>query len=95
MWGFDSSVAIVGQYGLLLCHALAELFQEAMTALQDIQDEFSTVGGRDHFHRRQPRAGTCDVQAQHLGIISEHAARLAPARDADVKLLLIDRRQRA
>jgi hypothetical protein len=64
---------------LLQSEALAELFQEAMTALQNLQDEFSAVGGRDHFHRRQPRTGTGDVRAQHLGIISEHAARLAPA----------------
>ncbi len=42
----------------------------------------------------QPRAGTGDVRAQHLDIICEHAAGVPPARDADVKLLLIDRRQR-
>jgi hypothetical protein len=78
----------------LQSEALAELFQETMTALQNLKDEFSVVDGRDNFHRRQPRAGTCDVRAQHFDIISEHAAGIASARDADVKLLLIDRRQR-
>jgi hypothetical protein len=46
----------------LQSEALTELFQEAMTALQNSQDEFSMVDGRDHFHRRQPRAGTGDVR---------------------------------
>ena len=39
---------------MLQSEALAELFQEAMTVLQNLQDEFSVVGGRDNFHRRQP-----------------------------------------
>ena len=34
---------------------LAELFQKAMTALQNGLDEFSAVNARDNFHGSQPR----------------------------------------
>jgi hypothetical protein len=49
---------------LLRSEALAELFQKAMTALQNGLDEFSAVNARDNFHRRQPRAGTGDVRTE-------------------------------
>jgi hypothetical protein len=70
--------------------ALAELFQKTLPALQNGLNEFSASNAGDNFHGRQTRAGTGDVRAQHLGIIREHAAGIAPARNADVKLLLMD-----
>jgi hypothetical protein len=56
--------SLVWQNGLLRSEALAELFQEAMTALQNGLDEFSAVNARDNFHGSQTRAGTGDVRAQ-------------------------------
>ena len=64
-----------------------------MAALQNVLDEFLSVNARDNFHRRQPRAGMSDVRTQPFGIVSENLTTLASARDADVKLLLVDGRQ--
>ena len=65
-----------------------------MAALQNVLDEFLSVHARKHFHGGQSRAGTGDVRAQQFDIVSENLAAFAPARDADVKLLLVDGRQR-
>jgi hypothetical protein len=73
---------------------VTELFQEAITALQNTLDEFSAVNARDNFHSRQSRTGPGDVRAQQLGVIGKNAAGVAPARDADVKLFLMDGGQR-
>jgi len=70
--------------------SLAELFEEAMTALQNALDEFSAVDVGDNFHRRQPLAGISDVRTQPFSVISEDLASFSTTRDADVKLLLVD-----
>jgi len=74
--------------------ALAEMFKEAMAALQNALHEFLLANARNNFHGGQPPAGMSDVRTQSVNVISEHLAAFAPARDADVKLLLMDGRQR-
>src|ERR1019366_484599 len=83
--------ATAGRKGLALHQALAELLQKLVTALPDGLAEFVVRNG---FHSGQPRAGARDVRTQQLRIVGEDLAALAPARDADVKLFLADRRQR-
>ena len=77
-----------------LCHALTEMFQEAMPALQNTLDEFLPVKVRNYFHDGQPFVGMCDARTQQILVIGEYLAAFTTARDADVKLLLVDRRQR-
>src|SRR5438034_9117258 len=76
-----------------LRHALTEMFQEAMSALQDTSHEI-LVNVRNNFHDSQPFVGMCDARTQQILVISEYLAPFTTARDADVKLLLVDRRQR-
>ena len=57
-------------------------------------DEFLPVNMRHDFNGGQPRAGMGDVRTQQFSIIGENLAALAPARNADVKLFLIDGGQR-
>ena len=73
--------------------ALAEMFQEAMAALQNALHEFLRVNARNNFHGGQPFAGMRNVRTQSLNVVSEHLAAVPSARDADVELLLMDRRQ--
>ena len=73
-----------------LRYALAELFQETLTTFHDPQDEFLPAEMRDHFHGGKSLAGMGDMRTQSLGIIGENLAAFATARDADVKLLLMD-----
>ena len=77
-----------------LHYALAELFQKTLAALHDPQDEFLSAKMRDDFHGGQPLAGMGDVRTQSLGVIGENLAAFTTARDADVKLLLMDGGQR-
>jgi hypothetical protein len=77
-----------------LRYALAELFQETLAAFHDTQDELLSADMRDHFHGGQPLAGMGDMRTQPLGVIGKNLAALATARDADVKLLLMDGGQR-
>jgi hypothetical protein len=79
---------------LLRCEALAKLLQEAMTALQNTLDEFLAAEMRDNLHSGQTRTGTGDMRAEQIAVVSENLTTLTPARNADVKLLLINRRQR-
>jgi hypothetical protein len=65
-----------------------------MAALQYALDEFLSANARNDFHGGQPFAGMSDVRTQSLNVISEHLATLSSARDADVKLLLVDGGQR-
>ena len=55
---------------------------------------FCRLNARNDFHGGQPFAGMSDVRTQPLNVISEHLAAFASARDADVKLLLMDGGQR-
>ena len=69
--------------------ALAEMFKEAMAALQNALHEFLLANARNNFHGGQPFAGMSDVRTQVVNVISEHLAAFASARDAHVELLLI------
>ena len=73
-----------------LRYALAELFQETLATLHDPQDEFLSVDTRDNFHGGKSLAGMGDMRTQSLGVIGENLTAFATARDADVKLLLMD-----
>ena len=70
--------------------ALAEMFQEAIPALQNTLDEFLPVNVQNDFHDGQPFVGMCDVRTQQFLVIGEYPATLPTARDADVKLLLVN-----
>ena len=87
---FDASAKRMG-----LRHALTEMFQEAMPALQNALHEFLLTNARNNFHGGQPSAGMSDVRTQSVNVISEHLATFAPARDTHVKLLLMDGGQRS
>jgi len=58
---------------------LAEMFQEAMAALQNALDEFQSANTRNDFHGGQSFAGMSDVRTQSLNIISEYLAAFTPA----------------
>ncbi len=73
-----------------LRHALTEMFQEAMAALEDTLDEFLPVNVQNDFHGGQPSTGMRDVRTQQFLVIGEYLATLPTARDADVKLLLVN-----
>jgi len=77
-----------------LRYALAELFQETLATFHDPQDEFLPADMRDNFHGRQPLAGMGDMRTQPITVIGENLAAFTTARDADVKLLLMDGGQR-
>ena len=73
-----------------LRHALVEMFQEAIPALQNTLDEFLPVNVRNDFHGGQPFTGMRDVRPQQFLVIGEYLATLPTARDADVKLLVVN-----
>jgi len=73
-----------------LRHALTEMFQEAMAALEDTLEEVLPVNVSNCFHDGQPFVGMCDVRTQQFLVIGEYPATLPTARDADVKLLLVN-----
>ncbi len=59
--------------------ALAEIFQKAMPALQNAQNEFLSANVRNNFHSGQPLTGMSDVQAQPLSIIGKNLTAFASA----------------
>ena len=73
-----------------LCHALAELFQEAMAALQNALEESLPVDLRNYFHGGQPFSGMGDVRTQPFRIVGKNLDALPSPRDRNVKLLAVD-----